>query len=158
MIKGEYCRSSVFAAMALEKKVILNFSFFFCADEDEVYCVIKRGEYLGSEKVVHVPGIPVGSTALTKLDEEKIRTGIQLKVDVILVPGVRNSVFFDNVRKFVGKSSIKSLRPAHGFCSSISSRQCLSLEITIVSIQIFHRFYLNLLKFLQSCSETIFPL
>ncbi|XP_022172345.1 pyruvate kinase-like [Myzus persicae] len=70
-------------------------------DEDEVYCLIKRGEFLGSEKVVHVPGIPVGSTALSKLDEEKIRTGIQLKVDVILVPGVRNSVFFEQVRKFV---------------------------------------------------------
>ena len=90
--------------------------------------MVKRGEFLGSKKVVHVPGIPVGSTALTKLDEEKIRTGIQLKVDVILVPGVRNSVFFDSVRKFVGKSSMKSLRPANGLCFSISSRPCLVLK------------------------------
>jgi len=81
--------------------------------------VIKRGEFLGSEKIVHVPGIPVGSTSLSKLDEEKIRTGIQLKVDVILVPGVRNSVFFDHVRKFVGKSSIKYLKSANGLCSFI---------------------------------------
>jgi len=83
--------------------------FSYHADEDEVYCVIKRGEFLGSEKTVHISKIPIGSTALSKLDEEKIRTGIQLKVDVILVPGVGNSVFFDHVRKFVGKSSMTSL-------------------------------------------------
>lgn len=75
--------------------------------------MVKRGEFLGSEKVVHVPGIPIGSTTLSKLDEEKIRTGIQLNVDVILVSGVRNSMFLNHVRKFVSKSSTKCLRPAN---------------------------------------------
>ncbi|XP_001944086.1 pyruvate kinase isoform X2 [Acyrthosiphon pisum] len=100
-----YVNSDIILKLKINDRIYLDYGKIELAvlrvDEDEVYCVIKRGEFLGSEKVVHVPGIPVGSTALTKLDEEKIRTGIQLKVDVILVPGVRNSVFFDSVRKFV---------------------------------------------------------
>ncbi|XP_060866433.1 pyruvate kinase-like [Metopolophium dirhodum] len=100
-----YVNSDIILRLKTNDRIYLDYGKIELAvirvDEDEVYCVIKRGEFLGSEKVVHVPGIPVGSTALTKLDEEKIRTGIQLKVDVILVPGVRNSVFFDSVRKFV---------------------------------------------------------
>jgi len=71
--------------------------------------MINRGEWLGSEKTVHIPKIPIGSTALSKLDKEKICTAIQLKVDVILVPGVKNSVFFNHVRKFVGKLSMNTL-------------------------------------------------
>ncbi|KAL4142261.1 hypothetical protein QTP88_004755 [Uroleucon formosanum] len=100
-----YVNSDIILRLKINDRIYLDYGKIELAvirvDEDEVYCLIKRGEFLGSEKVVHVPGIPVGSTALTKLDEEKIRTGIQLKVDVILVPGVRNSVFFDQVRKFV---------------------------------------------------------
>ncbi|CAI6347792.1 unnamed protein product [Macrosiphum euphorbiae] len=101
-----YVNSDIILRLKPNDRIYLDYGKIELAvirvDEDEVYCVIKRGEFLGSKKVVHVPGIPVGSSALTKLDEEKIRTGIQLKVDVILVPGVRNSVFFDSVRKFVG--------------------------------------------------------
>ncbi|CAI6353367.1 unnamed protein product [Macrosiphum euphorbiae] len=101
-----YVNSDIILRLKINDRIYLDYGKIELAvirvDEDEVYCVIKRGEFLGSKKVVHVPGVPVGSTALTKLDEEKIRTGIQLKVDVILVPGVRNSVFFDSVRKFVG--------------------------------------------------------
>ncbi|KAL5240901.1 hypothetical protein ACI65C_008311 [Semiaphis heraclei] len=100
-----YVNSDIILRLKPNDRIYLDYGKIELAvirvDDDEVYCVIKRGEFLGSEKVVHVPGIPVGSTALSKLDEEKIRTGIQLKVDVILVPGVRNSVFFDHVRKFV---------------------------------------------------------
>ncbi|KAE9541213.1 hypothetical protein AGLY_004458 [Aphis glycines] len=100
-----YVNSDIILRLKTNDRIYLDYGKIELAvirvDEDEVYCVIKRGEFLGSEKIVHVPGIPVGSTSLSKLDEEKIRTGIQLKVDVILVPGVRNSVFFDHVRKFV---------------------------------------------------------
>ncbi|XP_025198002.1 pyruvate kinase-like [Melanaphis sacchari] len=70
-------------------------------DENEVYCEIKRGGFLGSEKAVHMPRTPIGLTALSKLDEKNIRTAIKLKVDVILIPGVRNSAFFNHVREFV---------------------------------------------------------
>lgn len=98
-----------------------------------MYCVIKRGGFLGSEKIVHVPEIPIGATALSAQDEEKIRTGIHLNVDVILVPGVRNSVFFNHVRKFVSKSSLKSLRSAFRF----SSLSCSGLKLQ-VSISITH--------------------
>ncbi|XP_008185335.1 pyruvate kinase isoform X3 [Acyrthosiphon pisum] len=108
-----YVNSDIILKLKINDRIYLDYGKIELAvlrvDEDEVYCVIKRGEFLGSEKVVHVPGIPVGSTALTKLDEEKIRTGIQLKVDVILVPGVRNSVFFDSVRKFVERGRDISL-------------------------------------------------
>jgi len=99
--------------------------FFFSAENNEAYCVVKRGECLGSEKKVHMQGIPIGSTALSKLDEEKIRTGILLKVDVILVPGVRNSLFFDHVRKFVGKSSIEYLRSVNDIAALIFLFFCI---------------------------------
>lgn len=72
-------------------------------DPDQVYCVIKRGGFLGSQKVVHIPGIPIGVTALTKEDEKHVRTGVQLKIDAIMVPGVRNAAFFNCVKKFVSK-------------------------------------------------------
>lgn len=80
----------------------MNFYVFFL-DVDEVYCLIKRGEYLGPQKIVHIPGIPIGATALTKEDENYVRLGIQLKVDVIMIPGVRNAGFFDHVKNFVCK-------------------------------------------------------
>lgn len=73
-------------------------------DSDEVYCVIKRGEYLGEERLVHIPGIPIGMTELTAKDEEIVRTGIRLKVDIIMVPGVKNAEFFHKVKRFVCKS------------------------------------------------------
>lgn len=63
--------------------------------------MIKRGEFLGSEKVVHISGIPIGMKALTERDEEDIRTGIQLKVDAIMIPGIRNASFFNRVKYFV---------------------------------------------------------
>ncbi|CAH1731973.1 hypothetical protein AGLY_015454 [Aphis glycines] len=100
-----YVNSDLILRLKTNDRIYLDYGKIELAvirvDEDEVYCVIKRGELLGSEKTVHIPKIPIGSTTLSKLDEEKIRTAIQLKVDVILVPGVRNSVFFDHVRKFV---------------------------------------------------------
>lgn len=72
-------------------------------DIEEVYCLIKRGEYLGSQKVVHIPGIPIGVTTLTDKDEDDIRIGIQLKVDAIMIPGVRNAASFNRVKHFVCK-------------------------------------------------------
>ncbi|XP_026806465.1 pyruvate kinase-like [Rhopalosiphum maidis] len=100
-----YVNSDIILQLKINDRIYLDYGKIELAviriDEYEVYCVIKRGEFLGSEKIVHVPGIPIGLTSLTKLDEEKIRTGIQLKVDVILVPGVRNSMIFNHVRKFV---------------------------------------------------------
>lgn len=74
---------------------------FLFSDIEEVYCVIKRGEFLGSEKIMHIPGIPTGLAALTKEDEEAIRTGIQLKIDVIVIPGVRNAAYMNEVKGFV---------------------------------------------------------
>lgn len=69
-------------------------------DTDEVYCTVKRGEYLRDETLVHIPGIPIGMTMLTDKDKENIRTGIRLKVDIIMVPGVRNGEFFNQVKRF----------------------------------------------------------
>lgn len=70
-------------------------------DTQEVLCVIKRGEFLGSEKVVNIPGNSASMTALTKQDERDIRTGIQLRVDAIVIPGARNAVYINNVKNFV---------------------------------------------------------
>lgn len=70
-----------------------------------MYCVIKRGGLLGSQKVVHIPNIPIGMKELTLQDEENIRIGIKLKVDVIMIPGVRDAEFFNSVKHFVGKFS-----------------------------------------------------
>ncbi|VVC45084.1 Pyruvate kinase,Pyruvate kinase-like, insert domain,Pyruvate/Phosphoenolpyruvate kinase-like [Cinara cedri] len=78
-------------------------------ETDEVYCLIKRGEFLGSQKTVHIPGIPIGVTALTEQDEEDVRIGIQLKVDVILVPGVRNAAYFTQVKNFVCQEKGKDI-------------------------------------------------
>lgn len=72
-------------------------------DAEEVYCVVKRGDFLGSEKVVNIPGISNGMTALTGQDEEDIRTGIRLKVDAIAIPGARNADFIDDVKRFLCK-------------------------------------------------------
>ncbi|XP_026820468.1 pyruvate kinase-like [Rhopalosiphum maidis] len=100
-----YVNSDLILQLKINDRIYLDYGkielVVIRVDEDEVYCMIKRGEWLGSEKTVHMPKIPIGSTALSKLDKEKICTAIQLKVDVILVPGVRNSVFFNHVRKFV---------------------------------------------------------
>ncbi|XP_060844178.1 pyruvate kinase-like [Rhopalosiphum padi] len=101
-----YVNSDMILRLKTNDRIYLDYGKIELAvirvENNEAYCVVKRGECLGSEKKVHMQGIPIGSTALSKLDEEKIRTGILLKVDVILVPGVRNSLFFDHVRKFVG--------------------------------------------------------
>ncbi|XP_026820471.1 pyruvate kinase-like [Rhopalosiphum maidis] len=101
-----YVNSDLILRLKTNDRIYLDYGKIELAvirvENNETYCVIKRGELLGSEKKVHMQGIPIGLTALSKLDEEKIRTGIVLKVDVILVPGVRNSLFFDHVRKFVG--------------------------------------------------------
>lgn len=69
-----------------------------------MFCIVKRGELLGEEKLVHIPGIPIGMTKLSEKDEEIVRTGIRLNVDVIIVPGVRNAEFFRQVKRFVCKS------------------------------------------------------
>lgn len=88
----------------LTEKCDDTYYFYFCfVETEEVYCIIKRGEFLGSQKVVHIPGIPIGMTGLTPQDEENIRTGIKLKVDVIMVPGVRDAKLFNHVKNFVSK-------------------------------------------------------
>ncbi|XP_060835514.1 pyruvate kinase-like [Rhopalosiphum padi] len=108
-----YVNSDIILQLKINDQIFLDYGKIeltvIRVDEYEVYCVINRGEILGSEKTVHVSGIPIGSTSLSKLDEEKIRTGIQLKVDVILVPGVRNSMFFNHVRKFVSMEQGKDI-------------------------------------------------
>jgi len=71
--------------------------------------MVHRGEFLGSEKVVHISGIPIGLMELTEQDEEHIRTGIQLKVDAIMIPGIRNVGFFNRVKYFVGKCHLRVL-------------------------------------------------
>lgn len=79
------------------------FEYIFNVDLDKVYCVIKRGGFLGSQKIVHIPGIPIAVTALTKEDEKHVLIGIELKVDAILIPCVRNSAFYNCVKTFVSK-------------------------------------------------------
>jgi len=122
-----------------------------------VYCVIKRGEFLGSEKTVHIPKIPIGSTTLSKLDEEKIRTAIQLKVDVILVPGVRNSVFFDHVRKFVSKLFMKSLWLTIWFflVSSITIVIVFAIIFHLLNIILFFIWYQNMLHYIRPYTNRI---
>lgn len=80
-----------------------NRIFLLAVDHVEAYCIIKRGGLLGSQKVVHIPNIPIGMKELTGQDEENIRTGIKLKVDVIMIPGVRDAAFFNSVKHFIGK-------------------------------------------------------
>lgn len=58
---------------------------------------------MGSQKVVHISNIPIGMKELTGQDEENIRTGIKLKVDIIMIPGVRDAAFFNLVKNFIGK-------------------------------------------------------
>lgn len=84
-------------------KLVLTLFVCLYKDDDQVYCVIKIGDYLGSRKTVHIPGIPIGVTTLTKEDEKHIQIGIQHKIDVIMVPGVRNAAFFNCVKEFVSK-------------------------------------------------------
>ncbi|XP_050440040.1 pyruvate kinase-like [Adelges cooleyi] len=68
--------------------------------EDRLHCLIKRGEVLGSKRVVHIPGIPIPAV-LTEDDEERVRTAIQHKIDVILIPGVRDAAFVNRIKDFV---------------------------------------------------------
>lgn len=102
---SEHCLSAEFTLDGLTDDVhsveYIYVGTYVVTDFEEVYCIIKRGELLGSEKVVHIPGIPIGLKALTAQDEEDIRTGILLKVDAIMIPGIRNVSFFNRVKYFV---------------------------------------------------------
>ncbi|XP_050527313.1 pyruvate kinase-like isoform X2 [Daktulosphaira vitifoliae] len=69
-------------------------------ETEELQCKIKRGGLIGSKRVVLIPGIPI-PTLLTEEDENRIRIGIRQKVDVILIPGVRNAAFINRVKDFV---------------------------------------------------------
>lgn len=82
----------------------------YLVDSDEVFCVIKRGEFLGSRRVVHVPGMPIGTTKLTAQDKTNVRTGIHLKVDVIMVAGAKDAEYFNSVKNFVRKCPAVSIR------------------------------------------------
>lgn len=79
------------------------FLCFFRLDFNQVYCVVKRGEYLGSQKVVHIPGIPIGVTTLSKDDESHVRLAIELKIDGMIISGVRNAAFLNSVKKIIGE-------------------------------------------------------
>lgn len=72
--------------------------------------MIKRGEFLGSRRVVHVPGMPIGTTSFTARDKSNVRTGIHLKVDVIIVAGARDAEYFNSVKNFIRKCPAVSRR------------------------------------------------
>lgn len=78
------------------------FSSFHVVFQD-VLCLIKRGELLGSRRVVHIPGVPVDTAAFTKQYERNIKVGSQLKVDIILVPRVQDATSFNTIKNLVGK-------------------------------------------------------
>lgn len=84
----------------------------YLVDDDEVFCVIKRGEFLGSRRVVHVPGMPIGTTELTAQDKTNVRTGIHFKVDVIMVAGAKDAQYFNSVKNFIRKCLRASVHDA----------------------------------------------
>lgn len=77
-------------------------------DSEELQCLVRRGDFLGSERMVHIPGMPIPA-GLTDDDEGRIRKAIQNKIDVILIPGVRDAAYVYRVKEFVREYNKYSL-------------------------------------------------